>query len=75
MPFSPHNSEAFARHIERQVSTKKMTYLDAIIDFCAAREIEPEAVVPFLNDKIKTKLDEEGQRLNLLQKHASLPVE
>ena len=74
MAFSPHNAELFAKHIERQVATKRMTYMEAVIDFCTSRGLEPDAIVPFINDKIKTKLDQEGQALHLLQKHASLPI-
>lgn len=73
MPFTPSNSEAFAKHIEQCVREKRMTYLDAIMNFCEERHLEPEAIVPYLNDKIKTELAREAQSIHLLKKRNELP--
>lgn len=75
MPLSVHNSEAFAKHIERCVSTKHMSYMEAIIAFCERRQLEPESIVPFLTDKIKDALAFEAQRLHLMPKMSSLPLD
>jgi hypothetical protein len=75
MPLSVHTSEAFAKHIERSVTVKQMSYMEAVIEFCEERQLEPEAIVPFLNDKIKNALAHEGQRLHLLPKMSSLPLD
>ena len=70
------NAESFARYIHTQVTDKSMTYLDAVIDFCAERELEPESVVPFIDDKIKSELHREGIALHLLSKKTNaLPLE
>lgn len=75
MPLKLHNSEAFAKYVEQRVTDTGGTYMDAILEFCAKREIEPEAIVPFLNDKIKNALAKEGQRLHLLPKSSELPLD
>jgi hypothetical protein len=73
MPLPKHTSEEFAKHIEHQVG-RGYSYLEAVIAFCEERQIEPESVVKLLNDKIRTKLSEEGQNLHLLTKHDGLPL-
>jgi len=73
MSFSPSNSETFAKHIEQCVHEKHMSYLDAIIFFCEERHLEPEAIVPYLNDKIKTEIAREAQSIHLLKKRNELP--
>lgn len=72
MAFSAHTSEAFAKHIEHCVAAYKMSYMDAVIDFCTKRELEPEDVLPLLSDKIKTAIAAEGQALHFLKKQRAL---
>lgn len=75
MPLSVQNSEKFAKYIEHVVRTQNATYLEAIIQFCAARNIEPEAVAPYISDKMKNALAREGARLHLLPKTNELPLD
>jgi hypothetical protein len=60
------NPEAFAKHIETQVTDGHMSYLDAIVHFCEARELDIESVVPFITDKMKAALAREGLALHML---------
>lgn len=66
--------EAFAKHIEYLVSSKGMTYLDALVTFCEERQIEPDQIAPFISDKIKTNLQREGIALHLLPKTSNTAV-
>lgn len=72
MALTLHNSEAFAKHIERIVSTKHTSYMDAILTFCTERAIEPETIAPYLGAKIKEQLAIEGRALHLLPQTESL---
>jgi len=63
--FSHYTSETIARHIEMQVR-HGVTYMDAVLSFCQERDLEPETIVPFLNDHIKAHIGQEGRSLNLL---------
>ena len=74
MSLTINSPEAFAKYIEDQVQGKGMSYMDAILDFCAARELEPEAIVPFISEKMKMALKHEGQSLHLLRKTNELPI-
>ena len=75
MAFTIHTSEAFAKHIEKAVQEKHMSYLDAVIEFCNQHQLEPESLVPFINDKIKRALGQEAQKLHLMPKRRELPLD
>ena len=66
-------SEKFALFIEQRVTRDKLTYIDAIIEFCSLHHIEPQLIVPFINDKMKSRIAEEAQDLHLIEKSAQLP--
>jgi Phage late-transcription coactivator len=75
MSLSANNSESFAKHIERMVHDQKMTYIEAVLDFCEKRRLEPEAVVPYLSTKMKTAMAKEGVDLHLLHPRRELPLD
>lgn len=75
MPLSTSNAELFAQHIEKLVRKHGQSYMEAVVEFCAKRELEPESIVPYLSDKIKREIAIEARRLHLLQKSAELPFD
>lgn len=75
MSFTAHSSEAFAKHIEHSVGILRMTYMDAVLDFCETHSLEPEMIVPYLNTKIKTQIQHDAQKLHLIRKRRELPFE
>jgi hypothetical protein len=74
MSFSAQTSEKFARHIEARVLQANIGYMEAVLEFCEQRQLEPEAILPLMNDKIKTAIGAEAQRLNLIPKSNQLPL-
>ena len=66
-------AEAFAIHIEHVVRIRHLSYMEAVVDFCEKKGLEPESIVPFLSEKIKQAIADEAHRLHLLQKTAELP--
>lgn len=70
------NPEAFASYIERVVNNAHCSYMDAILDFCEKRQLDPAHIKPFINDKIKLALLREGRALHLLARDANeLPLD
>lgn len=65
------NPEAFARYIERVVANSHMTYMEAILDFCEKRGLEPVSIAPFISDKIKRALARDARSLHLLKRSTS----
>ncbi len=75
MSLSTSNAELFALHIEKIVHIRGLSYMDAVVEFCTKRDLEPESIVPYLSDKIKTAIGIEAGRLHLLHPSAALPFE
>jgi len=75
MSLSANNSEAFAKHIERLVHEKKLTYIEAVLHFCETRRLEPESVAPYLSTKMKTAMAKEAVDRHLLRARRELPFD
>ena len=64
----------FAFIIENMVKEKKISYMDAILDYCKTHEIDPSNTKSMINKTLKEKVAFEAQNLNMLkEKVAKLP--
>ena len=68
------DAETLAQTIERLVIAKRMSYLDAVIYYCAEKNIEPELIADNLGDKIRGELANDAQRLHFIPKFNQLPL-
>ena len=68
------NAEKLAQMIEHLVIAKRMTYLDAVIYYCAEKNIEPALIADTLGDKIRGELANDAQRLHFIPKFDQLPL-
>jgi len=68
------NAEKLAQTIERLVIVKRMSYLDAVIYYCAEKNVEPELIAGNLGDKIRGELANDAQRLHFIPKFDQLPL-
>ena len=64
----------FCLLIEEMVLTKKITYIDACLEYCKEKEIEPNSVGRLVNKSLKQKIQMEAEQLHFLPKTNSLPV-
>ena len=64
----------FALVIEKRASHKRLTHMDAVLDYCLEKEIEPDQVTHLINRNLKEKIKMNAQELNFLPKTATLPV-
>lgn len=60
----------FSMTIENIVkdSNKSLNYIDAIVDFCEAKDLEVETVVKLIAPSLKEKIKAEATRLNYIKK-------
>ena len=65
----------FALVIEKRASQKRISHMDAVLDYCKEKEIEPEQVTHLINRNLKDKIKMNAQDLNFLPKTATLPVQ
>ena len=65
----------FAFIIENIVKEKKISYIDAILEYCKTHEIDPSNTKSMINKTLKEKVAYEAQNLNMLkEKVAQLPL-
>ena len=60
--------------IEKIASKKKITHMEAVLDYCREKEIEPDQITHLINRNLKDKIKMNAQDLNFLPKTATLPV-
>lgn len=50
------------------------SYMDAILDYCAKNEMEPDAIAPLISKPLKEKIEADARELNFLPRVATLPI-
>ena len=63
-----------ALEVEKRASKKRITHMEAVLDYCAEKEIEPDQITHLINRNLKDKIKMNAQDLNFLPKTATLPV-
>lgn len=68
--------EKFTGDIESLVLKTKMSYIDAIVEYCGDNNIEVDTVNKLISKPLKEKLRHEATELNYLKRtsHAKLPL-
>ena len=56
----------FAFIIENMVKEKKISYIDAILEYCKTHEIDPSNTKSMINKTLKEKVAYEAQKLKNL---------
>ena len=64
----------FSLHIEQIVHDKKISYMDAVLEYCKENYLEPEDVSSLINKSLKDKIEMDFRELNYLPKQAQLDV-
>jgi len=64
----------FSIEIEKIVSDREITYIEAIIEYCTETGLEVEMAATLLNDVLKDKIQNEAQELRYLPKTSTLPI-
>lgn len=68
MTLKIHTQTTFSQEIERIVRESKITYFEAVCDYMAKNNIEPETVPRLLSFNIKKKIEGEATDLNLINR-------
>lgn len=66
------SANEFSLHIEQIVKDKKLSYMDAVLDYCKENFLEPDDVAKLINKALKGKIELDMQELNYLPKTAKL---
>ena len=68
------NANEFSLHIEKIVQEKRLSHMDAVLDYCKENYLEPSDVTKLINKSLKDKIEIEFQEMNYLPKTAKLDV-
>lgn len=71
------NSNTFIAEIENMMSTKGYdSYIDAIVDYCKTNGMDVETAASMLKNsvKMKSKIQKEAEKVNLLPKTDDLGI-
>ena len=68
------NSMVFMENIENLVQKTNMTYIDAVMHYCEENKLEPETAGQMVGGKLKQRIQDEAEQLNLIQKTSKLPI-
>ena len=64
----------FSLHIEGIVRDKRISYMDAVLEYCKENYLEPQDVASLINKSLKEKIEMNFRELNYLPKHAQIDV-
>lgn len=59
--------------IERMVATRKVTYMEAVLEVCDDNSIDSTMIAKYLSKPIIENIEREARDVNLLPKKKSLP--
>jgi hypothetical protein len=67
-------SKTFSMEIERLAIDKKISHMDAVLDYCRRQDIEPDTVSRLISKSLKEKIEANARDLNFLPRQAQLPI-
>jgi hypothetical protein len=68
------SSNEFSLHIEQSAREKRISHLDAVLEYCKENFLEPEDVASLINKSLKDKIEMNFREANMLPKQAQLDV-
>ncbi len=58
------NTKTFSLEIEKMAQEKSITHMDAVLEYCKRKEIEPESVTRLISKSLKDKIEANARDLN-----------
>ena len=68
------SSNEFSIYIDEIVNRRRITYMEAIINYCAEVEIDVESIGSLINQKLREKIQVEAEQSNLMKPRGHLPI-
>ena len=69
------NKEQFSKEVQELVAEQGGAYMDAVLELCERKEMEPSTVAKLLTKPIKDKIEVEAVDLHFIPgNHQKLPV-
>lgn len=68
------SANEFSLHIEQVVKEKRVSHMDAVLDYCKENFLDPEDVTKLINKSLKDKIEMDFREANYLPKQAQLDI-
>ncbi len=68
------SKKQFSEMVETLAKTKRMSYMDAVLEVCQQRMIDPVDVGPLITAPLKDRIRQEAIADKLLPGHNTLPL-
>mgnify|MGYP005744837855 CR=1 FL=1 len=68
------NTKTFSLEIEKMAQEKSITHMDAVLEYCKTKELEPESVTRLISKSLRDKIEANARDLNYLPNQAKLPI-
>lgn len=65
----------FSLHVEHLAKEKRLSYMDAVLNYCKENYLEPGDVSKLINKSLKDKIEMDFRELNYLPKQAQLDID
>jgi len=68
------SSKTFSLEVEKLALEKKITHMEAVLEYCKNQGIEPDSVGRLVSKSLKDKIEANARDLNYFPKRAKLPI-
>ncbi len=68
------SSKSFSLEVEKLALEKKITHMEAVLEYCKDQGIEPDSVGRLVSKSLKDKIEANARDLNYFPKRAKLPI-
>ena len=68
------SAKTFSLEVEKLALEKKITHMEAVLEYCKEHQLEPDSVGRLISKSLKDKIEANARDLNYLPKRAKLPI-
>jgi hypothetical protein len=64
----------FSAYIDDSVNRFRISYMEAVINYCNEMDIDVDSIGPLINQKLREKIQMEAESSNLMRPRGHLPI-
>ena len=68
------SAKTFSLEVEKLALEKKITHMEAVLEYCKEHHLEPDSVGRLISKSLKDKIEANARDLNYFPKRAKLPI-
>ena len=68
------SAKSFSLAVEKLALKKKITHMEAVLEYCKEHQLEPDSVGRLISKSLKDKIEANARDLNYFPKRAKLPI-